>query len=118
MGIAEEIGGYCRACYIEPAHARGDAIVTIRPAEVDSALGFKSQLTDVCWVLATAAFGTPYPVRLIDLDGPPHAANTLFTFRIEYSAEDRRDREAKRQTKAEAARREIAGYGVPELDFD
>ena len=82
MKLSDQVRGYCKKSYVEPARQKELRFVSIRVGDVHSDLKFKNRLPLVCSALNANVFEEMCQVRRKSIDGPLNGVNTVFTFDI------------------------------------
>ena len=89
--IADQVRGYCRKTYVEPARRRGEGTVTIVAGEVQKALRLANRTPAICQVLSGQMFIDDNSITLEKSEGPPSGLSTTmkYTYALNKTRQDK-----------------------------
>lgn len=83
---SNQVRGYVRERYIEPARRRGERQVTIVAGDVHRELGLQNRVPLVCNALKSRQLETECGVRVINVAGPPSGQSTTVRVTLDLTA--------------------------------
>ena len=80
--LADEIREFVFKEFIEPARKQSKKTVVIRAGDIHKMMGLSDRMPAVCAALGSNKFENQFNIKRLNIEGPIHGANALFTFEI------------------------------------